>query len=386
MSFTVPFLLGQFSILLLLYLSLKFFLFSSAHSPSPAPPGLSSVLRSHPLSSSPPSPPGDSNRAESLQWFNKLLSHLLIHLRNEAFSTTHLVQSLQTALNASRPEWLEEIIVTDLSLGDVLPVFSECRVVPNPDRRSDAHLLAPPNRPPSETRMKLFLAPTTQSPSLAEQQKDMMQIAISTRLVLNHPRPLTAILPVKLSVALRRFEGTLSLAFIAPPTPTPPESTSNVRPPTAQADDEQDAGDANGARLEIALLPDYTLDLEIRSLIGSRSKLEDVPKVRELVEGRIRDWVSRRVVWPRVWDLAVPRLWAGQQTDSIDCAEAETDVTLETRSEGVSTRATHAMGMGEEGLRRRGPHHDTSVDTESSGWIHEGYTMPGGLPGMGSVL
>jgi maintenance of mitochondrial morphology protein 1 len=42
------------------------------------------------------------------------------------------------------------------------------------------------------------------------------------------------------------------------------------------------------------MLPDFTLDLKSTSLLGSRAKLADVPKLHELIDNLIRRAIIRR--------------------------------------------------------------------------------------------
>lgn len=47
----------------------------------------------------------------------------------------------------------------------------------------------------------------------------------------------------------------------------------------------------------MTLDPSFTLDLKTSSLLGSRAKLSDVPKVHELITQRIRSALAARGVW-----------------------------------------------------------------------------------------
>jgi maintenance of mitochondrial morphology protein 1 len=42
------------------------------------------------------------------------------------------------------------------------------------------------------------------------------------------------------------------------------------------------------------MLPNFTLDLKSTSLLGSRAKLADVPKLHELIDNQLRRALSRR--------------------------------------------------------------------------------------------
>lgn len=58
--------------------------------------------------------------------------------------------------------------------------------------------------------------------------------------------------------------------------------------------------------MSASLHPDFILELASTSLIGSRAKLQDIPKVEQLIIGRIRGWVIENLVWPRVRTFRLP--------------------------------------------------------------------------------
>lgn len=61
--------------------------------------------------------------------------------------------------------------------------------------------------------------------------------------------------------------------------------------------------------LEFSFLPDYDLELSTSSLVGSRSRLQDVPKIAQLVEARLHAWFDERCVEPRVQQIVLPSFW-----------------------------------------------------------------------------
>lgn len=61
--------------------------------------------------------------------------------------------------------------------------------------------------------------------------------------------------------------------------------------------------------MAFTFLDDYRLDLSVRSLLGSRSRLQDVPKIAQLVEARLQAWFDERVVEPRFQQIVLPSLW-----------------------------------------------------------------------------
>src|SRR5436190_2793404 len=197
LSFTQGLLVGQLSVVLLIGAFIKFFIFGepppppsrnlsnrttthrrsysisgeSAGEPSPRPPreklSTSNVLRPVPSSSTntrsilqktyysarptnPSSKHGrhrlhhSSHQPESLDWFNVLIAQTIAQYRQTAYMlkdspTSSLLESLTAALNnpEKKPSFIDKITVTDISLGEEFPIFSNCRVIAIDDPTSD---------------------------------------------------------------------------------------------------------------------------------------------------------------------------------------------------------------------------------------------------------
>jgi maintenance of morphology protein 1 len=211
-----------------------------------------------------------------LDWFNVLIAQTIAQFRADAQFDDAILTSLTKALNGnSRPDFLDEIKVTELSLGEDFPIFSNCRVIPVDE---DGITLGTGRAAEGgrehgrlQARMDVDLS-------------DFITLALETKLLLNYPKPLVAVLPVALAVSVVRFSGTLSISFI-PGSPL------------------------NATMLTFSFLDDYRLDLSIRSLVGSRSRLQDVPKIAQLVEARLHTWFDERAVEPRFQQIELPSLW-----------------------------------------------------------------------------
>ncbi len=296
----------------------------------------------------------DAHQPESLDWFNVLVAQTIAQFRSDAQHDDAILTSLTKALNSStRPDFLDEIKVTELSLGEDFPIFSNCRVIPvdedgltlgtgrGSDGGKDGARL--------QARMDVDLS-------------DFITLALETKLLLNYPKPLTAILPVALSVSVVRFSGTLSISFI----PSSPSQGS----PTMMA---------------FSFLDDYRLDFSIRSLVGSRSRLQDVPKIAQLIEARLHKWFDERCVEPRFQQIALPSLWprkkntrGGDETGTESASigkmkgkEVERDLREEARREVEADARTREREL---------------LDQETLRWRRrargEEYAMPGSMPGM----
>ncbi|KAI1781462.1 hypothetical protein F4818DRAFT_399089 [Hypoxylon cercidicola] len=330
LSFTQGLIVGQISVVLLIAAFIKFFIFGDAPSPeitatiraaerrsrtlahrqslltlrsvTPNPtdrqqqPTLnkkkSSILRSPPTLTI-----GsilnktyynvDSHQPESLDWFNVLIAQTIAQFRSDAQQDDAILTSLTKALNGtSRPDFLDEIKVTELTLGEDFPIFSNCRIIP-----VDEDGLSLNTGPGGEKRFDANSMRAKQEGSRLQARmdvdlSDMITLALETKIQLNYPKRLTAVLPVALAVSVVRFSGTLSISFI-------PSNQSQSTP----------------TMMTFSFLDDYRLDFSVRSLVGSRSRLQDVPKIAQLVESRLHRWFDERAVEPRFQEIALPSLW-----------------------------------------------------------------------------
>ena len=352
LSFTQGLLVGQLSVVLLIGAFIKFFIFGEAPSPARDTSRKSSYTKHirtpslHSLASSKTSPPRSlrdksssnvlrpvphnatdtssilrktyyqtdpgkpnagghtrgqsqhsSHQPESLDWFNVLIAQTIAQYRQTAYSLKDaapdeppsILSSLRRSLNdpTKRPSYIDNINITEISLGEEFPIFSNCRVIALEDET------------PGQTGGRL------QALMDVDLSDDNLTLAIDTSLILNYPKPFSAILPVALAVSVVRFSGTLAISFV-PAADTPNKASSGSNDDTAVSDSGKSSPKTN---LAFSFLPDYRLDLSVRSLIGSRSRLQDVPKIAQLVEARVQAWFEERVVEPRVQVVGLPGLW-----------------------------------------------------------------------------
>jgi len=103
--------------------------------------------------------------------------------------------------------------------------------------------------------------------------------------------------------------------------------------------------------LEFSFLPDYDFELSTRSLVGSRSRLQDVPKIAQLVEARLHAWFDERCVEPRVQQIVLPSFWPrkrntrGGEEDEGDPKDSKVDANDDWNSQ---QREQNAEGMAED--------------------------------------
>jgi len=304
----------------------------------------------------------NSHQPESLDWFNVLIAQTIAQFRSDAQHDDAILTSLTNALNGSaRPGFLDEIKVTELSLGEDFPIFSNCRIIPvdedglslsigrggeNSNTGRDGGRL--------QARMDVDLS-------------DFITLALETKLLLNYPKPLVAVLPVALAVSVVRFSGTLSISF----TPSSPPHTS----PTT---------------LAFSFLDDYRLDLSVRSLLGSRSRLQDVPKIAQLIEARLHTWFDERCVEPRFQQIELPSLWPRKKNtrggeEAAEDKRSDSIVGSMGRSKGKEVeRNMREEARKEVEAAERDKIERDRIEQEGLRWRHraqsEDYAMPGSLP------
>lgn len=361
-----------------------------------------------------------SHQPESLDWFNVLIAQTVAQYRQTAYMlkdepTSSISSSLTAALNNpdKKPSFIDKIAVTDISLGEEFPIFSNCRIIAVDDPNSDGGRL--------QALMDVDLS------------DDNLSIAIETSLILNYPKPYSAILPVALSVSVVRFSGTLCISLV--PASTPPFDTPSPSPPPPTTEGEANQRSNSGNKspeaqpnpdspqedsatdepktgipknnIAFSFLPDYRLDLSVRSLIGSRSRLQDVPKVAQLVEARVHAWFEERVVEPRVQVIGLPDLWprmgrtgvrAGDDSDAGSTghpgspgstrldrlgAADESDQDREPERLG-SNRGVEARPLLDRVSRSNffavGPRSQSMTGEDSSGDMSDQFQMPGSMP------
>lgn len=250
-----------------------------------------------------------------------LIAQTIAQLRADARQDDAILTSLTEILNSgSKPDWIGEIRVNEIALGDEFPIFSNCRVMP----AEDGFWYGPGSTGNEEGRLQA---------RMDVDLSDVITIGVETTLNLNWPKPKSAVLPVALAISIVRFSGTLALSFI--PSSSPPNTSVPSRNTSPSSDPERPSSSSGATphrptTLAFTFLDDYRLDLSIRSLVGSRSRLQDVPKIAQLIESRVHAWFDERAVEPRFQQIVLPSLWPrkhntrGGATEDADAA-AEAD-------------------------------------------------------------
>lgn len=327
-SFTQGLIVGQLSVIVVIGIFIKFFVFQDASNYLPVKtvkdgtgvvvkhetnnksgntdndstadsshePNLSSILEKTYYDV-------DNHPSESLDWFNVLIAQTISQLRTEALISDNIFHSLNDFLmKLNFPNYLDSVRITEIDIGDDFPIFSNCRIKQSQD---DSGRL--------EAKIDVDLS-------------DTITLGVETKLLLNHPRPMVAALPVQLSVSLVRFSGCLAVSLISPnDQDLEPNNSDDLNKETDQglasketkstsniefsSNHTKKSQKESGTAIRFSFSPDYRLEFNIKSLIGSRAKLQDVPKISSLIESKLRYWFVERCVEPRFQVVKIPSLW-----------------------------------------------------------------------------
>ncbi|KAH7344662.1 hypothetical protein B0J17DRAFT_712316 [Rhizoctonia solani] len=257
-TFTQGLVVGQLSILLLLGVIIRHLFLDSAktqpvHTPAPLP------VRPPPQESEKVKieAEGDwrTGDAETAEWFNLLINlcaqtyreELKANLPGAAGDEAARIRIENWANTTLQSDIMDSIVIHSVDLGTSAPRISEARLVPD---------LNDPNGFVAECNLSYI---------------DSVSVSLSTSVLFNYPMPMFARLPVSLTLSLSLFSGNVT---IKPPSPT-----------------------AIAPSVTFTLSPHFHLELRTTSLLGSRAKLADVPKIHQMLEERIKRAISDRATW-----------------------------------------------------------------------------------------
>lgn len=190
---------------------------------------------------------------------------------------------MEEILNRATSSFLDPIRVTEADFGDAYPIFTNARVRPADDT--------------GRTRIEIDV-----------DYSDQITLAIDTKLLINFPKPRFAVLPVSLGLTIVRFSGTLAIELFSSDPNATVLPTANPNPSSSSSSSSSATPPRSRHQLHFSLHPDFALEASATSLLGSRAKLQDIPKIEQLLISRLRGWIMDRFVWPRYWSLTLPNL------------------------------------------------------------------------------
>lgn len=259
-TFTQGLILGQLSVLVILGFILKYLFLDSSEYPfetSSYHPRIDSEVSLKQVWSNSwqADQQATGKDAESAEWFNRILKQVVdvyrSKLRDDLFGAEGdeiARKRIEDYANTIRPPgFIDHIKIHAVDLGVSAPRLSSARKSPKLDTDS-----------PSETEFDLNYT-------------DTISVSLSTSYLFNYPMPSFARLPVSLTISLSLFKSSIT---ITPPSPSCLEPV-----------------------ITISIPPDFTLDLKTTSLMGSRAKLANVPKLHELIQHQVRRILAAKSKW-----------------------------------------------------------------------------------------
>ncbi|EXX57320.1 hypothetical protein RhiirA5_298627 [Rhizophagus irregularis] len=303
-SFMQGFFLGQLTVVILVLAFIKYMLLEDVKKTNlKRPLPISTPLNTKTASSSPASiilskTLYDPASPESTAWLNVLFAQTIYQYRNDAKTDNRLVHIVDKILNSGvRPNFVGPIEVTRLDIGEEFPIFKNARIRP-----ADAL---------GKMRVEVDC-----------DYSDHITLGIDTQILLNWPKPKIAVLPISLVISVIKFSATITLEIV-----TSPESS----------------------YILVSVLPDFILEFNVQSLIGSRSKLEDVPKITHIIISKLRNAFCENFVYPNFKKIKMPDLWSPNKNP-----ESSDENNLQQNSYGEEINdTTKTPSTLTEGLRQR---------------------------------
>lgn len=112
--------------------------------------------------------------------------------------------------------------MTEINLGEEFPIFSNCRIIPVEEGSGAA---GTSGRPGTSSESVMADGGGAQGAGGWERTRlqarldvdlnDVITLGVETKLVLNYPKPVVAVLPVALAVSLVRFRATVSAGVLS---------------------------------------------------------------------------------------------------------------------------------------------------------------------------
>lgn len=245
------------------------------------------------------------HQPESLDWFNVLLAQIINQYRSDARVNGRLVNWLNSLFNSSKkPDILGDIKITELNIGEDFPIFSNCRI--HKRKTSSASSSSFTNTTDNSVNTKSIDGGMDSDDLVAEMDVDLsdtITLGIETRVMLSQPRWFNTVMPVSLTVSIVRFSARMIIRItraVNQETQSSTLSGSNRESLPSNPSPNVQSNNSKNTKLvlRISFNPDFTLEVAVRSLLGARSRLQDMPRIEHIIEGFLRKWFIDRFVDP----------------------------------------------------------------------------------------
>lgn len=318
--------------------------------------------------------PYDGNSApESLDWFNVLLAQIINQYRSDAREKGRLVAWLNAVLNGEKkPDILDDIKITEINIGEDFPIFSNCKIHRREGgQKQQQTSTSTPREPaaggntnerndnnnaeqafdPTKDPLKGYKDAGDLVAEMDVDLSDTITLGVETRVMLSQPRWLNTVMPTSLTVSIVRFSARMIIRI---------SRASNLDP---GEEEEAATGKGTGEKntklvLCISFNPDFTLEIAVRSLLGARSRLQDMPRIGHIIENLFLKWFTDHFVDPNHREIVLFRYNTEEMTGEVD-----TDEVFDDASEGVGGgNEDHVDGGHENGAVDGNDHADEGAN------------------------
>ncbi|KAI9207787.1 uncharacterized protein BJ171DRAFT_491480 [Polychytrium aggregatum] len=208
----------------------------------------------------------NSQPSETLKWLNVILAQIISKYRSDKEFNDRIISLIDEAINgpsdqtdsSRRPSFLGHVAITEFSLGEQYPIFKDAKI-------------------------RYVEYTTNLRAEIGFEYNDQITIGIDTQVLINWPKAYTASLPVSLSLSIVKFSGTLALEFVTLP-------------------------DNSQTYLSISILEDFMLEFEVRSLLGHRTKVKDLPKLTSIITSKLQSVFIETIVYPCFHKVYLPTI------------------------------------------------------------------------------
>ncbi|KAJ2520779.1 ERMES complex subunit mmm1 [Coemansia sp. RSA 1939] len=184
---------------------------------------------------------------ESCDWLTVFLAQVIAKFRQDAEKHDRLVRVISEALNGElRPSVIDSIRITQFSLGSDFLRITSARMAPSAGSLG-MH---------AELDLELH---------------DELTLGFSTRVLVNWPRQLVAALPVTMVVSMVKFVGTAVVEFDC---------------------------DSLEPSITVSIMPNYVLEFDIQTLIGSKAKVQNLPMLTSVISRKLEATFAKELVMP----------------------------------------------------------------------------------------
>ncbi|OMJ27721.1 Maintenance of mitochondrial morphology protein 1 [Smittium culicis] len=183
---------------------------------------------------------------ETTSWLTVFIAQFYTKVRMELEKNDSLLNSISDALNSElKPSIIDSIIITQFSLGTDFPRILSARMSPS---SNSFGMMA-------ELQFEFI---------------DGLSLGFDTRVVAKFLQETIASLPVSMVLSITKFIGTVTI----------------------------DIDFSNKSDIILSINPDYILEIDLQTLIGSHAKLQNLPMLTSLITRKLRSAFENELIKP----------------------------------------------------------------------------------------